>query len=143
MLKKHCPQTCEACEPDASEPVEFCADHLRDEENAQYECGALSGMGVCQADPAPPPAAGQGADVTEYRYQDRPWYKALRALPVTKTLTQADFASGTFRITEPGRYQLLWEDGSKSAEGYWALSAKVVGEKKVLDRFPSEQPSGL
>ena len=117
LLKQHCPQTCEACEPDETEPVEFCADHLRDEKNDQYECADLSSMGVCQAAPpspptttrapAPTPAEGQGgADVTEYRYQDRPWYKALRALPVTRTLTQADFAEGTFRITQPGRYQL-------------------------------------
>ena len=34
------------------------------------------------------------------------WYKELRAQPVKKTLSMDDFKDGTFRITEPGRYQL-------------------------------------
>jgi hypothetical protein len=84
---------------------------------------------------------------TLYDYQRIKGVKAGGSKSVTFNVSAAaiaayDEGSGDL-VSEPGRYQLLWEDGSKSAEGYWALSAKVVGEKKVLDRFPSEQPSGL
>ena len=57
-------------------------------------------------------------------------------------LAEYDEVNGDL-VSEPGPYQLLWEDGSKSAEGYWALSAKVIGKKAVLEPFPSDKPSGL
>lgn len=62
------------------------------------------------------------AAVDVYPYETLAWYQELKASPArTVTLLQADFANGTYRISEPGRY-VLAEDvdfGPLPDNDYW------------------------
>ena len=73
------------------------------------------------------------ARATPYAFGVTDWYRALKASPVTRTLTQQDFDAGTLRITKAGRYQLLediyFSPNSKERDSkhrYWPVTHTLI-----------------